>query len=344
MEFKRLRKYRNKEYLRDLVSEFNLSVKGFIMPCFVVEGKDKKEEIASMEGIYRFSINRLLKEVEEIQNLGIPAVLLFGVLGNKNSDEVDPMAYSDDGIVQKAVKKIRQKFPRIVIITDVCLCGYTSHGHCGIIKNSKSKIKNARLQNQNYIIDNDSSIALLGRIALSHAEAGADIVAPSAMMDGQVLTIRKTLDDKGFKNVGVMGYSAKYSSSFYGPFREAVQSSPRFGDRKTYQMDFRNLKEALREVEADIAEGADIVMVKPALAYLDVIRAVNEKFNIPVAAYSVSGEYSMVRAYCRMENSELKIQNLEKNLVLEILTGIKRAGADIIINYWAKKAAEWIQE
>jgi len=321
----RLRRLRKNENLRKLFSETKLSISDFVMPYFVIEGKNVKQEINSMPGIFRYSIDQLLKEVEEIYKLGVLSVLLFGVPNRK--DEIGSYAYSKDGIVQKAIKAIKKEIPDIVVITDVCLCSYTTHGHCGLLSFSR----------KNYI-DNDATLEVLAKIALSHAGAGADIVAPSAMMDGQVQAIRKILDKNGFKDVAIMSYSAKYASSFYGPFREAADSSPKFGDRKSYQMNYCNIKEALREIETDINEGADIVMVKPALSYLDVIRAIKEKFNVPIAAYNVSGEYSMVKAAAQKNWLD------EKSVVLEILTSIKRAGADIIITYWVKDVAEWVKE
>lgn len=349
MEFNRLRYLRKKKLLRELLQETRLSVKDFVLPLFVIEGKNKKEEIFSMPGVFRFSIDNLMKEVGEAKKVGIVSVLIFGIPNRK--DDMGSPAYNENGIVPNAVKKIRQEFPDVVIMTDVCLCSYTIHGHCGILKaaagrrpmvGSKQKNIDHKLSAIKYQpeIDNDKTIEILAKIALSHAVAGADIVAPSAMMDGQVSAIRKVLDKNGFSDVLIMGYSAKYASSFYGPFREASDSAPQFGDRKSYQMDYHNLKEALREVEADIKEGADIVMVKPALAYLDVIKAVKESAmvdNIPIAAYNVSGEYSMIKA--ASEKGWLD----EKNAVLEILTSIKRAGADIIITYWAKEAARWLK-
>jgi len=338
----RLRRLRNTENLRRMFSETKISVSEFVMPYFVVDGRDIKQPIKSMPGIYRFSADKIIEEVKEIHKLGIPAVLLFGVPNKK--DEIGSYAYIKNGIVQKAIMAIKKEIPDIVVITDVCLCSYTSHGHCGILKrNSKlvisnSQITNYKLRTTNYEIDNDATLEVLAKIALSYAEAGADIVAPSAMMDGQVRAIRDLLDKNGFKDVAIMSYSAKYASSFYGPFREAADSSPKFGDRKSYQMNFSNVKEALREVEQDINEGVDIVMVKPTLSYLDVIRVVKENFNIPLAAYNVSGEYSMVKSAA--EKGWLD----EKQVVLEILTSIKRAGADIIISYWAKEVAKWLKE
>jgi len=329
----RLRRLRRTENFRKLFSETKLSVSDLIMPYFVVGGKNIKQPIKSMPDIFRYSIDKLLKEVKETHNLGIPAVLLFGVTEKK--DRIGSYAYNKNDIVQKAIRTIKKEIPDIVVITDVCMCSYTSHGHCGILKHNLKKTNN-KLRTTNYEIDNDATLDTLSKIALSHALAGADIVAPSAMMDGQVQAIRETLDKNGFKDVAILSYSAKYASNFYGPFREAADSSPKFGDRKSYQMNFSNVKEALREVEQDINEGADIVMVKPALSYLDVIRDVKENFNIPLAAYNVSGEYSMVKA-----SSEKGWLN-EKKVVLEILTSIKRAGADIIISYWAKEVAKWL--
>lgn len=338
----RLRRFRRTETLRKLFSETNVFISDLVAPYFVVEGKNVKQPISSMPGVYRYSVDNLVNEVAKIYDLGILAILLFGV-PQKNSKfkvqrlakQFDSSVYSKDGIVQKAIRAIKKEIPEIVVVTDVCLCSYTYHGHCGIVKSVDSKKK----KNLNYQpeIDNDATLEILSKVALSHAEAGADIVAPSAMMDGQVKAIRETLDKNGFKDVAIMSYSAKYASNFYGPFREAAGSSPKFGDRKSYQMDYHNLKEALREVEQDINEGADIVMVKPALSYLDVIHAVKEKFNIPVAAYNVSGEYSMVKAAA--EKGWIN----EKEVVLEILTSIKRSGADIIITYWAKDVAKWIK-
>jgi porphobilinogen synthase len=329
----RLRKLRKNENLRKLFSETKLSISDFVMPYFVIEGKNVKQEINSMPGVFRYSVDQLVKELEEIYKLGVLSVLLFGIPNRK--DKIGSYAYSKDGIVQKAIKAIKKEIPDIVVIADVCLCSYTTHGHCGILSFLREKESNQR---KTYYVDNDDTLEVLAKIALSHAEAGADIVAPSAMMDGQVQAIRKILDENGFKDVAIMSYSAKYASSFYSPFREAADSSPKFGDRKSYQMNYCNIKEALREIETDINEGVDIVMVKPALSYLDVIRVIKENFNIPLAAYNVSGEYSMVKAAAQKNWLD------EKSVVLEILTSIKRAGADIIITYWAKDVAEWIKE
>lgn len=331
MEIKRLRRLRRCSWIRDLVAETAVSVDDLIMPYFIVEGKNKRESINSMPGVYRLSIDNLIKEIKEIKDLGIKAVLLFGIPHKK--DDFGSEAYSKDGIVQRAIKAIRQNIKDIVIITDVCLCGYTWHGHCGIIKPQRRKIS-AKMQN--YTVDNDETLKILAKIALSHAEAGADFVAPSSMMDGQVKVIRETLDKNAFKDVGILAYSAKYASNFYGPFREALDSSPKFGDRKTYQMDFRNSFEALREIEEDIKEGADIVMVKPTLAYLDIIHQAKDRFNVPIAAYNVSGEYALIKFGAKEGIVD------EKGIILEILTSIKRAGADLIISYFAKEVSRWL--
>ncbi|WP_029688776.1 porphobilinogen synthase [Thermoanaerobacter sp. A7A] len=317
---KRPRRLRMNSILREMIRETSLDVGDLIYPLFVVPGDNIKEEIDSMPGVYHFSIDLLVEEVKEVRDLGIPAILLFGVPSYK--DELGSEAYSEEGIVQKAVREIKEKVPEIVVITDVCMCGYTIHGHCGIVENGQ--------------VVNDKTIDYIAKIALSHVEAGADIVAPSDMMDGRVAAIRKLLDSKGFVNTPIMAYSAKYASSFYGPFREAANSAPQFGDRKSYQMDYGNSNEALREIALDIEEGADIVMVKPALSYLDIIRRVKDNFNIPIAAYNVSGEYSMMKAAAKMGWID------EKSVVLEILTSIKRAGADIVITYFAKDVAKWL--
>jgi porphobilinogen synthase len=280
-----------------------------------------KQEITSMPDIFRFSVDQLPQEVEEIAKLGIPAVLLFGIPQHK--DEVGSAAYHPEGVIQQAIRAIKKSVPKLLVVTDVCLCEYTSHGHCGIVVDG--------------YVDNDQTLLLLARTAVSHAEAGADMVAPSDMMDGRVKAIRGALDEKGLQHTPILAYAAKYASAFYGPFREAAEATPQFGDRRSYQMDPPNLREALREVEQDIAEGADIIMVKPALAYLDVIRRVRDTFNYPVAAYNVSGEYAMVKA------AALQGWLDEKQVVLEILTAIKRAGADIILTYHAKEVSRWLQ-
>lgn len=300
-----------------MVCETKLSVDDFIYPMFIAPGRRFKEEITSMPGIFRQSIDNAIREIKQVRELGIKAILLFGVPESK--DELGSEAYDENGIIQRALRKIRERFQNLILFTDICMCGYTSHGHCGIIRGGK--------------VDNDETLKYLGDIALSHARAGADIVAPSDMMDGRVGVIRNALDEHGFVNTGIMSYSAKYASAFYGPFREAAKSSPGFGDRKEYQMDPPNVREALREIALDIEEGADIVMVKPAMSYLDVIRAAREEFDYPLAAYNVSGEYSMVKAAGRLGWID------EKLIIMEMLTSIKRAGVDIIITYFAKEAA-----
>ncbi|MDK2879620.1 MAG: porphobilinogen synthase [Thermoanaerobacteraceae bacterium] len=321
MEFiKRPRRLRLNSTIRDMVRETRIDVKDLIYPLFVVRGEKVKQEINSMPGVYRFSIDTLVEEVKEIYSLGIPAILLFGVPSVK--DEVGSEAYADDGIVQRAIKAVKDAVPSMFVITDVCMCGYTSHGHCGIVE-------------RGYVV-NDKTVELISKTALSHARAGADMVAPSDMMDGRIGAIRKLLDEKGYSNVSIMAYSAKYASAFFGPFREAAESAPKFGDRKTYQMDPANSDEAMREIKLDIEEGSDIVMVKPALSYLDIIRRAKESFNIPVAAYNVSGEYAMLKAAAKMGWLD------EKAVAMEILTSIKRAGADLIITYFAKDVATWL--
>jgi len=317
----RLRRLRRTESLRALVRENHVEVRDLVYPLFIIEGRGMKQEITSMPGIFRFSVDQLPQEVEEIAKLGIPAVLLFGIPEHK--DEVGSAAYHPEGIIQQAIRAIKKSVPKLLVVTDVCLCEYTSHGHCGVLVNG--------------YVDNDQTLSLLAKTAVSHAEAGADIVAPSDMMDGRVKAIRGALDEKGLQHTSILAYAAKYASAFYGPFREAAEATPQFGDRRSYQMDPPNLREALREVEQDIAEGADIIMVKPALAYLDVIRRVRDTFNYPVAAYNVSGEYAMVKAAAQQGWLD------EKQIVLEILTAIKRAGADIILTYHAKEVARWLQ-
>ena len=316
----RLRRLRRTEPLRKMVRETRVNIDDLIYPLFVVPGQRVKEEIESMPGNFHLSVDQLSQEAEEILGLGIPAIILFGLPETK--DELGSAAYASNGIIQKAVREIKRAVPDLIVITDVCLCQYTSHGHCGVIDDD--------------YVNNDKTLELIARTALSHAEAGADIVAPSDMMDGRVAAIRAALDDSGFHNTVIMAYAAKYASAFYGPFRDAAESAPQFGDRRSYQMDPANAREALREVELDIAEGADIVMVKPALAYLDVIRRVRDAFNHPLAAYSVSGEFSMIKAAAR--NGWLD----EKQTALEVITAIKRAGADMIVTYYAKEAARWL--
>ncbi len=317
----RLRRMRRTEPLRALIRENRVDIGDLIYPLFVVEGKGMKQQIASMPGIFRFSTDLLPREVEEIAGLGIPAVILFGIPQQK--DEVGSSAYHPEGVIQQAIRAIKKSVPDLLILTDVCLCEYTSHGHCGVIANG--------------YVDNDQTLPLLARMALSHVEAGADMVAPSDMMDGRVKAIRESLDKEGFQHIPILSYAAKYASAFYGPFREAAESAPQFGDRRSYQMDPPNVREALREVEQDINEGADIIMVKPALAYLDVIRRIHDTFSYPLAAYNVSGEYAMVKAATQQGWLD------ERKIVIEILTAIKRAGADIIITYHARDVAQWLQ-
>ena len=318
----RFRRLRVQESLRTLIRETRLSSSDFMYPIFVDRRLSMRQEIPSMPGIYRFSMSELNKEIAEVTGLKIPAVLLFGLPKHKDSSGSE--AYATDGIVQQAVRTIKKSAPQLVVATDVCLCQYTDHGHCGVIRNRT--------------VENDETLELLSRIAISHAEAGADIVGPSAMMDGQVQAIRQALDRRGFQETAIMAYSAKFASAFYGPFREAAESSPLWGDRRSYQMDPPNRREAMREIEMDIREGADIVMVKPALSYLDVIRDARNRFRHPLAAYNVSGEYAMIKA--AGQNGWLD----DKQVTLEILTAIKRAGANIIITYFAKDAAKWLRE
>ncbi len=318
----RLRRLRKNSGFRNLIAETDISLDHFIYPIFISEEVSTPKEISAMPGIKQWTVSTVVKEAKRAYELGIPAVLLFGIPSKK--DDVGSQAYAKDGIIQRAIKTIKSKVPELLVITDVCLCEYTDHGHCGVI--------------QNKYVQNDPSLDLLSSMALSHVEAGADMVAPSDMMDGRVGAIRKTLDEHGFTETPIMAYSAKYASAFYGPFREAAQSTPKFGDRKSYQMDPRNVREALHEIELDITEGADIIMVKPALAYLDVIAKVKQQFNLPLAAYNVSGEYSMIKAAA--QNGWID----EKRIVMEVLTGIKRAGADIIISYFAPQVAQWLQK
>jgi len=318
----RPRRLRALRALRRLMRETRLSPSDMMYPVFVDRRIANPQEIPSMPGIYRLPLRDLTREVDEILTSGIPAVLIFGLPSHK--DAVGSEAYADDGVVQQAVRMIKEVAPELAVATDVCMCQYTNHGHCGII--------------QQGIIVNDETLEFLSRIAVSHAESGADIVAPSAMMDGQVRAIRNALDEQGLHNTAIMAYAAKYASAFYGPFREAAESAPQFGDRRSYQMDPPNRREAMREIAIDASEGADILMVKPALSYLDIIRDARAQFRLPIAAYNVSGEYAMIKAAGR--NGWLN----EKSVALEVLTSIKRAGADIIITYFAKDATRWLQE
>jgi porphobilinogen synthase len=318
----RLRRLRRTPMLRRMVRETSLSVDDFILPLFVEEGKNIRKEIDAMPGVYRFSPDKLAPEIKEIAGLGIPGVILFGIPAAK--DETGSSALEPDGVVPQAIKTIKDAAPELVVATDVCLCEYTSHGHCGVIENG--------------CVVNDATLPLLGEMAAVHAAAGADVIAPSDMMDGRIGVVRAKLDQSGFQDVPVMAYAAKYASAFYGPFREAAGSAPQFGDRRSYQMDPANAREALREVAADIAEGADMVMVKPAMAYLDIIRRVRETYDHPLAAYNVSGEYSMIKAAAMQGWID------ERRVALELLTAIKRAGADLILTYHARDAARWLSE
>jgi len=314
----RPRRLRKNENFRRMIRETKLSVDNFVYPLFATYGKDVKKPISSMPGNFQMSVDHLVKEVQKAKDLGIPAVLLFGIPEKK--DEVASGAFMKNGIVQQAVRGIKDKVPDVIVITDVCLCEYTSHGHCGMIEKGE--------------VDNDASLEVIAETAVSHAKSGADMVAPSAMMDGQVGAIREALDEAGFENLPIMAYSAKYASCFYGPFREAAESAPQFGDRKAYQMDPANGDEAIREISLDVEEGADIIMVKPALPYLDIIRRAREEFDLPIAAYNVSGEFSMIKAAAKLGWMD------GEKAMMEALTSIKRAGADIIITYFATEAAK----
>jgi porphobilinogen synthase len=313
----RLRRFRRNPTLRALVRETRLSLDQFVMPLFVAPDSLRNEQLP---GMARHSVEDVVREVEELVRLGVQAVILFGIPEEK--DEQATGAWDDDGIVQRALRALRPRFPELVLMTDVCLCEYTSHGHCGVIVDGE--------------VHNDQSLELLVRTAVSHVEAGADVVAPSDMMDGRVGAIREALDDRSFETTPILAYSAKYASAFYGPFREAADSTPAFGDRRGYQMDPANVREALREAELDVEEGADAIMIKPALPYLDVIRAVRESFDVPIAAYNVSGEYAMVKAAAQAGWLD------ERQAALESLTAIKRAGADLIVSYWTKDLAQWL--
>ena len=318
----RPRRLRESPLMRTMVRETSLRIDDFVYPLFAVHGRGVREPIGSMPGQYRLSIDELLKECKDAASMGIPAVLLFGLPRDKDPRGTE--AYAEDGIIQQAVRAVKDTIPDLLVITDVCLCEYTSHGHCGVVEDGRIK--------------NDPTLELIARTAVSHAEAGADLIAPSDMMDGRVAAIREGLDESGFPETPIMAYSAKYASAFYGPFREAADSAPQFGDRRSYQMDPANAMEAMREVALDVDEGADIVMVKPALPYLDVIARVKGEFGLPVAAYSVSGEYAMLKAAGQLGWLD------EDRAVLEALTGIRRAGADIIITYFAKDAARLIEQ
>lgn len=317
---KRLRRLRYNPLIRDMVRETELSKNDFIYPLFVVPGNKVKKSVKSMPGVFQMSIDVVVEECKEVAKLGIPAVILFGIPDHK--DEVGSGAYDEKGIIQNTVRAIKKEVKNLLVITDVCMCEYTSHGHCGVLKGEE--------------ILNDETVKLLAKEALTHAQAGADIIAPSDMMDGRVAAIRKILDENGFQNIPIMSYAAKYSSGYYGPFRDAAESAPAFGDRRSHQMDIANSNEALREVEADIEEGADIVMVKPAGPYLDVIYRVKQKFGMPTAAYQVSGEFAIIKA--AGQNGWID----EERVMIESLIAIKRAGADMFLTYFAKDAARWI--
>jgi porphobilinogen synthase len=318
----RPRRLRRNEQLRELVRETSLEPRSFIYPLFVGPGKDKAQPVSSMPGVAQLTVDRAVRECLEVKSLGIPAVILFGIPEHK--DAMGSEAYANHGVVQQAIRAIKERIPELLVVTDVCLCEYTDHGHCGVVKNGG--------------VDNDSTLELLAKEALSHATAGADIIAPSDMMDGRVGAIRKILDENGFAETPIMAYAAKYASGFYGPFREAAESTPQFGDRRSYQMNTANADEALREVELDLREGADIVMVKPAMAYLDIIYRVKQKFGYPVAAYNVSGEYSMIKA--AGQNGWID----EQRIMMEVLLAIRRAGADMILTYFAKDAAKLLHK
>jgi len=318
----RARRLRKNENLRRLIRETKLSIDDLVCPLFVVSGNNFKKPVESMPGNFQMSADNIVKEAQKVKELGIPAILLFGIPAKK--DENASGAFAKDGVVQQAVKMIKNKVPDILVITDVCLCEYTSHGHCGIMEKSNAQ--------------NDVTLEVLAETAVSHARAGADMVAPSAMMDGQVMAIREALDENSLEDIPIMAYAAKYASGFYGPFREAAQSTPQFGDRKSYQMDPANADEAIREISLDVNEGADIIMVKPALPYLDIIYRAKQEFDLPLAAYSVSGEYSMIKAAAQLGWLD------EEKVMMESLLSIKRAGADIIITYWAKEAANLLSK
>ncbi len=318
----RFRRLRINESVRNLVAETQLNIKDFIYPLFVIDGKNIKEAVESMPGVFRYSIDRLDEILKEVDESGVSGLLLFGIPGHKDARGSD--AYNPDGIVQRAIRYIKERYPRLILIADICLCEYTDHGHCGLISG--------------HTILNDDTLPLLAQMAVTCVDAGADMVAPSDMMDGDVEAIRDALDANGYENIPIMGYSAKFASGYYSPFRDAAGSAPGFGDRRSYQMDIRNGREAIREVENDIIQGADIVMVKPALAYLDVVKEASQNFDYPIAVYNVSGEYSMVKAAAA--NGWID----EKRIVLENFYAMKRAGASVIITYHALDAAKWIRE
>ncbi len=322
--FNRHRRLRASAGMRALVRETQLHKEDLIYPIFVIDGKNVKNEINSMPGIYQLSMDNLGAEMDEVVSLGIKSVILFGVPFDHDKDEQGTGAFHHNGLVQEATRFIKKQYPEVIVIADTCLCEYTSHGHCGVVEGEK--------------ILNDASLDLLAKTAISQAEAGADIIAPSNMMDGFVAAIRAGLDEAGYEDIPIMSYAVKYASAFYGPFRDAANGAPQFGDRKTYQMDPANRQEAFREAESDVAEGADFLIVKPALSYMDIIRDVKNNFNLPIVSYNVSGEYSMVKAAA--QNGWID----EKAIVMEMLTGLKRAGSDLIITYFSKEVARWINE
>lgn len=321
-DFARHRRLRRTKTIRRMVRENHIHTADLIYPIFVVEGNDRKKEISSMPGIYQFSLDRLSEEIDEVVDLGIPSVMVFGVPEEK--DEIGTQASCDTGIVQRAIRQIKEQAPELIVMADTCLCEYTSHGHCGIIKD--------------HDVANDESLERLVATAVSQAKAGADVIAPSNMMDGFVLAIREGLDEAGFEQIPILSYAVKYASAFYGPFREAAQSAPSFGDRRSYQMDPANSREAMREATSDVLEGADMLMVKPGISYLDILYQVRENFDLPVVAYNVSGEYAMVKAAA--QNGWIE----EKQIVMEMMLSFKRAGADLILTYHAKDVARWLQE
>jgi porphobilinogen synthase len=320
--FARHRRLRSSENIRRMIREHHVAAEDFISPVFVVEGQGIKEEVPSMPGVFHYSLDRLDEELSEVVELGIPSVIVFGVPSEK--DACGSQAYAENGIVQQAIRFIKERYPSLYVIADTCLCQYTDHGHCGTVEEGE--------------ILNDESLRLLTQTAVSQAEAGADMIAPSNMMDGFVAAIREGLDEAGFEQIPILSYAVKYASAFYGPFRDAAHSSPQFGDRRTYQMDPANAREALREAASDVAEGADMLMVKPGIAYMDIIHRLKERFDLPIATYNVSGEYSMIKAAAQKGWID------EKAVVLEMLTGFKRAGAELILTYHAKEAARWLRE
>jgi porphobilinogen synthase len=324
----RMRRMRRNEQLRTLVRQTSLELNDLVMPLFVRPGNRVSRPISSMPGQSQLSVDFLVDECLELESLGISAVLLFGVPEPESKDEEGSEAWNENGLIPQAVRAIKKKCPRLIVITDVCLCEYASHGHCGKLKKIGGEMQ----------VDNDATLDLLAKAAVAYARAGADIIAPSDMMDGRVSAIRRALDDKGFDHIPILSYAAKFASAFYGPFRQAADSAPAFGDRKTYQMDYHNGDEAMREIQLDIEEGADMIMVKPALAYLDLIYRAKQTFNVPVVCYNVSGEYAMLKAAAQQGWLD------ERSTVIEALTGMKRAGADIIITYFAKDVAEWFRQ